>query len=227
MRSRDRRQLHERSNRRRLDRHKNPRSLQVERIDYVFLLPLRRCQISAPTGVFRAQGEARSPRTGSSSRRTTNGVEATVRCRTTAADLLDANSVVSTSTTTTAPGLAVTPAIKDSVTAAFTTLFAPNPDPDAQLSALEHAAALRDSFVARKQTGRRARGPDLGPHRFVRPCDRHHRRRDVLDPARRQRRARRAARAGHAGRRSLARDREDLLPKSPPSASTPSEGISS
>ena len=30
-------------------------------------------------------------------------------------------------------------------------MFAPNPNPDAQLATLENAAALRDSFIARKQ----------------------------------------------------------------------------
>lgn len=37
------------------------------------------------------------------------------------------------------------------MTAAFEGLFAPNPDADAQLANLEGGAALRDSFIARKQ----------------------------------------------------------------------------
>ena len=37
------------------------------------------------------------------------------------------------------------------ITAAYTNLFAPNPDPDVQLSTLENGDALRGSFIARKQ----------------------------------------------------------------------------
>jgi Endonuclease/Exonuclease/phosphatase family. len=128
----------------------NAHSKQTERIDYVFLDPTPRCTLGRPTGLFAAAGVGAGERSSLVFPADHNGVIATIRCRTTSKDLAASKAIRST-TTTTPPGIALTPAVKDAVTAAFTTLFAPNPDPNAQLATLENAAALRDSFIARKQ----------------------------------------------------------------------------
>lgn len=127
----------------------NPQSRQTERIDYVFVRPSPRCRIGKPTGVFAAAG---GPTRGDGLvfPADHSAVEATLRCRTTAADR--AAPIRPRTTASTRPADAsANPAVADAVTAAFTNLFAPNPDPDAQLSTLENAAALRESFIARKQ----------------------------------------------------------------------------
>ena len=128
---------------------KNAQSKQTERIDYVFLDPTRRCSIGAPTGIFAAHGGPVAE-DGIVFPADHNGVIATFQCRTTAADLAASTPVRATTTTTTS-GATLTTAVKAAVTQAFTTLFAPNPNPDAQLATLENAAALRASFIARKQ----------------------------------------------------------------------------
>jgi endonuclease/exonuclease/phosphatase family metal-dependent hydrolase len=127
---------------------KNPQSRQTERIDYVFLAPTPRCRVVAPTGVFAASGGP-STRDGLVFPADHSAVEASVRCRTSAADRAAARRVPPTTTTTSA-GVAVDRRTRRAVTAAFEGLFAPNPDPDAQLSHLERAAELRDSFIARR-----------------------------------------------------------------------------
>ncbi|MGZ6913012.1 MAG: hypothetical protein ACXVJS_15755 [Acidimicrobiia bacterium] len=130
---------------------RNAASKQTERIDYVFLRPTARCTITNPTGVFAAHGGPASDRNGGLVFPADhNAVEATIRCHTSAADLAAAKPVATT-TSTLAPGAGIPAATRDAVTAAFTNLFAPNPDADQQLSSLEHAAALRDSFIARKR----------------------------------------------------------------------------
>lgn len=128
---------------------KNARSTQTERIDYVLLMPLTRCRIARPTGVFAPKGGPVAE-DGIVFPADHSGVGATVRCRTTASDLAAARPV-RTTTTTRAQKVGLSAAVKAAVTQAFTTLFAPNPDPDRQLATLENAAALRDSFIARKQ----------------------------------------------------------------------------
>jgi endonuclease/exonuclease/phosphatase family metal-dependent hydrolase len=126
-------------------------SRQTERIDYVFVTPTPRCRVVRPTGVFAVEG---GPTTGDGLvfPADHSGVIATVRCRAGDADRA-ANRPMGT--TSTRPGsdagTAVTSDVQAAVTAAFTGLFAPNPDADAQLGNLENGAALRDSFVARKE----------------------------------------------------------------------------
>ncbi|MEP6623500.1 MAG: hypothetical protein ABJC79_03595 [Acidimicrobiia bacterium] len=127
----------------------NAASKQSERIDYVFLAPTPRCRTATPTGVFAAKGGPTAA-DGVVFPADHSAVVATIRCRTSAADLA-ASTTVRVATTTTVPGVALTSKVKDAVTQAFTTLFAPNPDADAQLATLENGAALRDSFIARKQ----------------------------------------------------------------------------
>ena len=104
-----------------------------------------------------------------------SAVEATLRCRTSAADRAAAHPA--RTTTTTRPAAAtITPATRSAVTAAFDGLFAPNPDPDAQLSHLEGGAALRDSFLAR-----RAQVGDLANHTAVRIDSFDHATADTVD----------------------------------------------
>jgi endonuclease/exonuclease/phosphatase family metal-dependent hydrolase len=142
---------------------RNAASKQSERIDYVFLRPTTRCVITKPTGVFAERGGPLSDRNhGLVFPADHNAVEATLRCRATAADRAAARP--SRTTTTTRPAVrTVPPAVRAAVTAAFDGLFAPNPDPDAQLAHLEGAAALRRSFLAR-----RAQVGDLANHTSVR-----------------------------------------------------------
>ncbi len=127
----------------------NAKSKQSERIDYVFLDPTPRCRVAKPTGVFAAKGGPVAE-DGIVFPADHSGVIATITCRTTAADLAAAQPIRTTTTTRAAAG-SISPAVEAAVTTAFTTLFAPNPDPDAQLATLENAAALRDSFIARKE----------------------------------------------------------------------------
>jgi endonuclease/exonuclease/phosphatase family metal-dependent hydrolase len=127
----------------------NAFSKQTERIDYVFIDPNSRCTLGTPSGLFAAAGGPSGKRNSLVFPADHSGVIATIRCRTTPADLAASKPVLTT--TTTSGGIQVTPTVRAAVTQAFTTLFAPNPSPDAQLATLENAAALRDSFIARKQ----------------------------------------------------------------------------
>jgi endonuclease/exonuclease/phosphatase family metal-dependent hydrolase len=128
----------------------NATSKQTERIDYVFLRPVARCRVVRPTGVFApAGGPTRDD--GLVFPADHSGVEATIRCRTTAAQRTAPIRPPGTpSTTRVGASATLTPAVRADVTAAFDGLFAPNPDPDSQLSHVENGAALRDSFLARR-----------------------------------------------------------------------------
>lgn len=129
----------------------NPNSRQTERIDYVFLTPSPRCRVGRPTGLFAAEGGPTSAGNPLMFPADHSGVEATILCHTSAADRAAAKPARTTTTTRpTASAHALSATVKESVAAAFTNLFAPNPDPDAQLATLENAAALRESFIARK-----------------------------------------------------------------------------
>jgi hypothetical protein len=82
-----------------------------------------------------------------------SAVEATVACRTTPADrAAGRGSLGIVSTTTTFAGVAITDDVRDAVAAAYSGLFDADPDPDAQLAHLENGDALRDSFLARKES---------------------------------------------------------------------------
>lgn len=129
---------------------KNPASKQTERIDYVFLRPIRRCTIVRPTGMFAPTGGP-TRRDGLVFPADHSAVEATIRCRTTGADRKSAALRVPSPTTTTTAEGPVSSTDQAAITTAYTNLFAPNPDPDVQLSTLENGDALRESFIARKQ----------------------------------------------------------------------------
>lgn len=129
----------------------NPNSRQAERIDYVFLTPRARCRLGRPTGLFAPKGGPKSAAGPLVFPADHSGVEATILCHTSTADRAAAKPARTTTTTRpTGGGDALSETVKTSVVGAFTNLFAPNPDPDAQLATLENAAALRDSFIARK-----------------------------------------------------------------------------
>jgi endonuclease/exonuclease/phosphatase family metal-dependent hydrolase len=131
----------------------DPTGRQQERIDYVFLAPTSRCDVVAPTGLFDPD-----PGTGPSGLAYVSdhtGVEATIACTTSRADRAAARRI-RTSTTTTAPktdAATVPRSVERQVTKAYDTLFSGSvTDPDEKLSALEGAAELRDSFIARMQS---------------------------------------------------------------------------
>lgn len=126
------------------------RSRQTERIDYIWLVPSTRCLVVRPTGVFASRGGPRARGSTLVFPSDHSGVETTLRCRSAAADRAAAHPAATTTTTRPVTREIAGPT-RDAVTAAFTNLFAPNPDPDAQLATLENAAALRESFLARKQ----------------------------------------------------------------------------
>jgi endonuclease/exonuclease/phosphatase family metal-dependent hydrolase len=127
----------------------NARSKQSERIDYVFLRPITRCRLVRPTGVFAGDG---GPTRGDGLvfPADHSAVEATIRCRTTAAQRRAPIRPAGTPSTTRAGTTSVSAAVEQRVTAAFTGLFAPNPDAESQLSHLEDGEALKESFLARR-----------------------------------------------------------------------------
>jgi len=127
----------------------DPASRQVERIDYVLVHTRRDCRAARPTGVFAPEG---GPRTadGLVFPADHSGVQATLRCETTAADRSATSETTRTTSTTTSDGAAVAPETQAAVTAAFDTLFGGAvTDPAAKLAALEDADLLRDSFIQR------------------------------------------------------------------------------
>lgn len=123
-------------------------SLQTERIDFVMLATRRDCRVVRPTGVFAPEGgpgvagDLIHPADHS-------GVEATLRCATTAADRAAAKARRDVATTSTTVAAAIDPATRAAVTTAFETVFTGGTDAETKLSALEDADALRESFVAR------------------------------------------------------------------------------
>jgi endonuclease/exonuclease/phosphatase family metal-dependent hydrolase len=131
----------------------DPTSRQQERIDYVFLAPTPRCDVVAPTGLF--DPDPASGPGGLTYVSDHTGVEATIACTTTRADLAAARRIRTTTTTTTRPGSSgtVPVSVEQMVTEAYETLFGGAvTDPDAKLAALQGAAALRESFIARMQS---------------------------------------------------------------------------
>jgi endonuclease/exonuclease/phosphatase family metal-dependent hydrolase len=129
---------------------RNPANKQTERIDYVFVRPIARCRVVRPTGVFAARGGPGREH-GLVYPSDHSAVEATLRCRTTAADRAAARKVLTTTTTAAGTAKSISPSVRRDVTAAFTGLFAPNPDPDAQLAYLENGAAMKEAFIARRE----------------------------------------------------------------------------
>lgn len=127
----------------------NASSRQTERIDYVWLAPIRRCRVVRPTGLFVPNGLPDGAG-GLVFPADHTGVEATIRCFTTAADRARARRVVRASNTTTTRPTSVPPETRAAVTKAFETVFNGSvTDPNVKLSALEDGEALRASLLAR------------------------------------------------------------------------------
>ena len=131
----------------------DPTSRQQERIDYVFLAPTKRCAVAPPTGLLDA-GPAKNGPGGLAYASDHTGVEATIACSTTRADLAAARRVrVTTTTTEPASSGSVPTSVERKVTKAYETLFGGAvTDPDEKLAALQGAAELRDSFIFRMQS---------------------------------------------------------------------------
>jgi hypothetical protein len=124
----------------------NPDSQQSERIDYLWLGPDRECEVTAPTGLFNA-----TPATGELAFPSDHtGVQATLECPTSDAQLAAADDAPLPTTSTTVPpaGAAVDDATRAAVTTAFETLFNGDvTDPSVKLSAVEDADRLRPYFL--------------------------------------------------------------------------------
>jgi hypothetical protein len=124
----------------------NPDSKQTERIDYILLGPQRPCDVGSPTGLFNAEpaaGELAVPSDHT-------GVEATLECDTSDAQLAAADNAPLPTTSTTAPpeGAEVDDATRQAVTTAFETLFDGDvTDPAVKLSTVEDAELLRPYFL--------------------------------------------------------------------------------
>lgn len=130
-----------------LDDMRDPASRQTERIDYVFLATERDCRVMR-AGVFQPDGGPVAA-DGLVFPSDHSGVEATVRCQTTAADRAAATRVRVSSTTTTT-GAAVSAETRADVQEAFDVLFSNvEPDPAQRVEALEDGDALRESFLER------------------------------------------------------------------------------
>ena len=132
---------------------KNAASQQSERIDYVFLAGRRSCSVVQPTGIFIPEGGP-TVADGLVFPADHSGVEATLRCRTTAADRRAAKVATKhVETTTTVPSRPVSKSVSTSVTASFNTLFGgTQPDPEQRLLVLERGDEFHDSFIARMQS---------------------------------------------------------------------------
>ena len=127
----------------------NASSRQTERIDYVWLAPLPRCGVVRSTGLFVPKG---LPGGGGGLVFPADhtGVEATIRCVTTAADRARAKRVIRAGTTTTTRPTSIPPETRAAVTQAFATVFNGSvTDPNVKLGALEDGEALRPSLLAR------------------------------------------------------------------------------
>ncbi len=124
----------------------DPTSLQTERIDYLFVLDQRNCEAVPPTGLFNgepAEGELAFPSDHT-------GVQATLACPTTTAQVEAAGTatVPSTAPSTTAPSTTADAETEAAITEAFTNLFDGSvTDVEVKLSSLERADELRSSFL--------------------------------------------------------------------------------
>lgn len=130
---------------------RDPTSRQQERIDYVFLAPTPRCAV-VDSGLFDALPATNGP-AGLTYASDHTGVEATIECATTRADRVAAHRIRTTTTTRVATSATVPASVGRRVTEAYETLFGGAvTDPDEKLAALDGAAALHDSFIARMQS---------------------------------------------------------------------------
>lgn len=130
---------------------RDPGSRQTARIDYVFSRAAagRDCRAVAPTGLFNARADDRG-RDGIVFPADHTGVEATLRCATTAGqrDGATAQTLPPTTTTLAAPGGGANGADVAAITEAFRAVFDGDvTDVDRKLASLEDGELLRASFV--------------------------------------------------------------------------------
>lgn len=124
---------------------------QRERIDYVFITTKRTCSVGSPTGVFAPRGGP-TESDGLVFPSDHSGVEATIKCRTSEADLAAIGAPAPTTTTTTVPGTPtnVDDATRAAITTAYENVFSNSSLPAEQrLESLEQGDAFLESFVAR------------------------------------------------------------------------------
>lgn len=126
----------------------NPAAKQQERIDFVLLHTKRDCTVAKPTGLFAAAPED-PPLDGLVFASDHTGVNATIRCRTTTADLDAAKQVAGGSSTTTTRAEAIDPATTAAITKAYETVFNGGGEIETRLGSLQDSAQLRDAFIAR------------------------------------------------------------------------------
>lgn len=129
---------------------RNAGSKQHERIDYIFLSTKRSCIPVPPTGVFAPSGGPAAD-DGIVFPSDHSGVEATLRCRTGAADRAAGGIRPEIgSTSTSRPAAEVSDATRAAVTAAFENVYAmPDLPPAQRLESLERGQEFLESFVAR------------------------------------------------------------------------------
>jgi endonuclease/exonuclease/phosphatase family metal-dependent hydrolase len=121
----------------------DPRAKQGERIDYVLLDAPSRCDLGRPTGLFEAQA-ATGRADGLAHPSDHTGVQATIRCRTTAAQkAAGAKATTSSTTTTTSPAGEIDAATKEAVSAAFEAVFSGTSDLDTRVGAIEDGESVR------------------------------------------------------------------------------------
>jgi endonuclease/exonuclease/phosphatase family metal-dependent hydrolase len=125
----------------------NQNARETERIDYVFIAGTPRCNAIKPSGVFAANGGPGGHR-GLVFPSDHAAVEATISCKTSAADLAAATAVPTTSTTARASGATVAPDIAAAVTQAYRTVLQGATTPVAvRVASLEDGARLRNSLA--------------------------------------------------------------------------------
>lgn len=133
---------------------RDPSSRQRERIDYVFVTTARSCRAVAPTGPFRPSPEAPTHPSGLVFASDHTAVQATLRCRTTAADRSAARAAPPrtrpSSTTTSSPPATVPADAATAIRRAFSAVFDGDAGPpEVRLASLEDAEDLRDLFLER------------------------------------------------------------------------------
>ncbi|MGQ0832301.1 MAG: endonuclease/exonuclease/phosphatase family protein [Microthrixaceae bacterium] len=127
----------------------DPSSKQNERIDFVYVGGARSCRAVKPTGLFNATPATDDPG-GLAFPSDHTGVQATLRCPTSAADREAAATATSapTTTSTTTASSEIDADTAAAITGAFTTLFGGEvTDVEQKLAALERGEELRTSFL--------------------------------------------------------------------------------
>ena len=183
----------------------DPQAKQKERIDYVLLDPLDRCELTKPTGLFEeAAATGRSDGLAHPSDHT--GVQATLGCQTSAAQkAAGAKATTSSTTSTTSAAGTIDPATKQAVSAAFGAVFSGTSDLDTtrRRDRGRRERALGRRLRLRREPGDRVTHLREDPRRLAEGPD--PRRRHLLAAARRERGARPPAGSGGEDRRLLAR----------------------